>query len=214
MILWSPYGSTYTFVLLLIPFLALVKTDIATSKKITGLVLIFVVSNIPLAWFTAMAFPFSYPRLLALLLLFALILFVVYGRIRFRNAALVALVPMVLVLLFADKAAAKSDAVLGKNSPILIYDYTLEDNRLTYFYWNEKGENQASIPFTAQQASTMVLHDNQIFHNGTQLTLETSNKRKPMLVNGNTLVYLSDVGRGIGFFTLRTIELGRRPKTD
>jgi hypothetical protein len=207
MILLSPYGSTYTFVLLLIPFLALVKNDLAPWKKITGLALIFVTCNIPLAWFSEMAFPFSYLRLMALLLLFTLVFLLVYQKVRFKNVAVIALVPLLLVLFLMKETPVTSDAILGKDAPILIYDYTISNNTLTYCYWDEKGENSASMSYPIQQSTSVVLHENQIFHNGNQLTFDKSNKRKPLLIDGKTLIYLSDAGRGIGFYTLRQVAL-------
>jgi len=203
MILLSPYGSTYTFVLLLIPFLALVKNDMAPWKKIGGLVLILLVCNVPLAWFSKLVFPFSYFRLFALLLLFTVFFVLVYQRVRFQKVALITLVPMLLVLFLAKKAPVASDLILGKDAPILIYDYTISNDTLRYFYWNENGENQTAIVYPTQQSAPVDLHENQLFHNGNQLTFENSNKRKPMLLGGKTLIYLSDYGRGIGFYALR-----------
>lgn len=203
MILLSPYGSTYTFILLLVPFLALIKNDIAPAKKIGGMVLIFVICNVPVAWLSQLVLPFSFLRLMAVLALLALLVVLVYQKIRFRNVAVFTLVPMVLVLFLVKDMPVKSERVLGKDAPILIYDFAVANNKLTYYYWDEKGEHKKTIDYRAEQTVAMDLHENEVFKNGNELTFEKSNKRKPLLVDGKTLIYLSDYGRGIGFYTLR-----------
>ena len=96
--------------------------------------------------------------------------------------------------------------LLSQNSPILIYDYQIKNKQLTYFYWNENGENSKSIPFryTINQKITIV--NNQVYYNKKQLTFDTSNKLKPILIDNKTVLYLSDFDRGIGFYTIRKIK--------
>ena len=45
--------------------------------------------------------------------------------------------------------------------------------------------------------------DNQIYYCNKQLTFEYSNKKKPMRISKNEVVFLSDKNRGIGFYDLR-----------
>ena len=116
------------------------------------------------------------------------------------------LVPMVLILIFKKNETINSTALLQK-SPLLIYDYQIENNQLTYFYWNEKGENKDSIPFKSASSIHLEIREDKTIYKNKTLTFESSNKLKPMLLDDKTVIYLSDYGRGIGFYTLRKIEL-------
>ncbi|MCF6128462.1 DUF2029 domain-containing protein [Flavobacterium sp. AS60] len=199
MILLSPYGSTYTIILLIFPFLALLKSDISNVKKITLFIVLFLISNLSLSLFIEKAFPLSYLRLFLLLLLFVLFLFEFQQKINWKIVTVFSLMSMILVLIFKKNETVTS-TILLKNGPILIYDYKIKDNQLTYFYWNEKGENQAVIPFENKSCKAIELNSN-------QLTFDKNHKLKPILIDNKTVLYLSDYGRGIGFYTLRKMEL-------
>ena len=83
MILLSPYGSTYTFILLLFPFLALLKSEITIGKKGLFFGILFLINNLSLDLFITNLFPFSYLRLF-LLLAFS----VVFVAVMFQKSVL------------------------------------------------------------------------------------------------------------------------------
>lgn len=203
MILLSPYGSTYTFILLLFPFLALALNNIARWKKIMGFALIGIISNVPVSWMASLHYPANFIRLFALLLLFALLVFLVYRSIRVLKVSVLAVIALVAVLLLRKESPALSGHVLGENAPILIYDYAFKGNELIYAFRDENGDHKATTAFDGSQAQQLELRENQIFYNGSQVTFDNGNKQKPLLIDGNMLVYLSDYDRGIGFYTLR-----------
>lgn len=205
-ILISPYGSTYTFVLLVFPFFALLKSEISNSKKIAFCGLLLLVNNFPLSFFIENSFPISYLRLLFLVLLFGLFLLDLRQSINWKMVAVFTFIPMVLLLIFRKNETINSTLVIEK-SPLLIYDYQIKNNQLTYFYWNEKGENSVSIPFKTSSANELDIKENQIVSKNKILTFDKSHKYKPMLLDNKTVIYLSDYGRGIGFYTLRKINL-------
>lgn len=205
-ILISPYGSTYTFILLLFPFFVVAKSDMPNVKKAVFLFLLFLINNFPLSLFIAFPFPFSYWRLFALLAVFSLLLTMFYQNINLKMVSFVALASLGLALYFGVSKTANSSYFLDK-SPLLIYDYSIDNNRLTYNYWNQNGENNTSITL---QASTIVPADlirNEIYYYGKKIAAGNGNKLKPIVIDGKTLLYLSDEDRGIGFFTLRKLVL-------
>lgn len=205
-ILISPYGSTYTFIILLFPYFALLKSEISNVKKVVFNCLLLLVNNLPLSFFIQGSFPVSYLRLLFLMLLFGLFLFEYRQNINWKMVAIFTFVPMVFLLIFNKPETIHSTAVLEK-SPLLIYDYEIKNNQLTYFYWNQNGENKASIPFKNYSSKALYIKDNQVTYKIGKLTFDKSHKQKPMLIDNKTVIYLSDYGRGIGFYTLRKIEL-------
>ncbi len=202
MILLSPYGSTYAFILLLFPVLALLKSDLSNVKKVVFCTILALINNLPLSLFIEKDFPFSYLRLLFLLLLFALFLIYFWPKANWKIVATLFLIPFIMVFIFKQKKS-----LLPKELPILIYDYKFEDNELTFLYWNEKGKKEQNANLTVESVVPLELKNNQIFYKNRQLTFDKSNKLKPMLIDNKTVLYLSDYDRGIGFYTLRKMEL-------
>ena len=206
MILLSPYGSTYTFVLILFPFLALLKSAISDFKKTVFCGVLLLTNNLPLSFFMEKPFPFSYLRLFFLVAIFVIFMLCFLKKSHLLNAITIGCIVFGFGTFFKQERAQNSQAILSQNSPILIYDYQIKNKQLTYFYWNENGENSKSIPFryTINQKITIV--NNQVYYNKKQLTFDTSNKLKPILIDNKTVLYLSDFDRGIGFYTIRKIK--------
>jgi hypothetical protein len=204
MILVSPYGSTYTFILLIFPLFAILKSSLANWLKLVVVVFSFGITNFPLL--TNFPFPLSYSRLFMLTLFFAFLIFILRKSIQWRVVAIVAVLPLFL-LFFPDSKNTTSETFLKKKFPDLIYDYTISGSTITYYYWNERGVNKAAITIPLSGSEDANLIDNNIYYYGRLLVGDNSQKRKPVVINGKTLLYLSDYGRGIGFYTLRKMEL-------
>jgi hypothetical protein len=211
MIILSPYGSTYTLILLLFSFFALVKSDLSMVKKGIFLSLLFLINNLPLALFIENVFPFSYWRLYLMVVYFGVFIALFHKRIHWKIVITATFFPMVLILLFTKAKPEKSTLVL-EDSPILIYDYTLQTNsEINYFFltasfWDGQEKVIEWNP-NIKTFQPLALKNNQIFYKNQQLTFDNSHKLKPMLIDQKYILYLSDYGRGIGFYTLYKITL-------
>lgn len=211
MLLISPYGSTYALLLLIFPFLCASKMEIPQWQKGSAFVLFLLICNIPVTWISTLHFPLAYTRLLLMLVLLALACLLVWKVIDRKVVAIAVLLPTVVLMLLKKPDSDHSKAILSKDEPILIYDYAISNQKLTYFYWNENGENSASIAFGKTVKKGALLHDNEVFYDGRPVTFDHSNKCKAIALNDNTVVFLSDYGRGIGFYNLRVASL-KKPK--
>ncbi len=212
MILISPYGSTYTFILHLFLFFALLLSNISNVKKGIGFLLLFLISNLPLSIFITNDFPYSYLRLFLLLLFFGLFLIQFKQEFNGKLLAFACFIPMVLVLVFKKDEVGKSK-ILFKNGPMLIYNYEIQFNQKTNLYfltasfWDGK---EKKMFWPSQEINTfqaLKLKNNQVFYKNRQLTFDKSNKLKPMLIDKKAILFLSDYDRGIGFYTLRVTVL-------
>lgn len=206
-LLFSPYGSTYSFILLLFFLIAILKSSISIVQKSFFISLLFLINNVPLSYFIENKFPFSYLRLLALMLLFIGFVLQFYKAINWRIVVPISVFPILALLVLKEPKPMNSEPFSNEIFPILVYDYKISDNDLTYFYWNENGENSKSIPFKSKESKKLQIIDNQIYCDKKQLTFDKSNKLKPILIDNKTILFLSDYYRGIGFFTFRKIEL-------
>jgi hypothetical protein len=202
----SPYGSTYGFILMLFVLISILKSSISNIQKSVFLMLLFLINNLPISYFIENDFPFSYLRLFVLILLFIAFVSQILNTINWKVVIPISIIPLILLLINKPEKINSED-FSKEDFPILVYDYKVSNNQLTYSYWNEKGENKNSIPLLSNETKQLELINNQIYYNNKQLTFDKSNKLKPTLIDPKTILFLSDYDRGIGFYTFRKIEL-------
>lgn len=202
----SPYGSTYGFVLMFFVLISILKSSISDIYKSIFVVVLFLINNLPLSFFIENDFPFSYLRLFFLIVFFIAFVNQMNKTINWKIVISVSVVPLILLLI--NKPEKISPENFSKeNFPILVYDYKISNNQLTYFYWNEKGENTGSVRLLSNKIKQLEVINNQIFYNKQQLTFDRSYKLKPTLIDHKTILFLSDYDRGIGFYSFRKINL-------
>jgi hypothetical protein len=212
MILLSPYGSTYTFILLLFPFFALLSSVISNVKKIVFCVFLFLIGNLPLSVFIDNIYPFSYLRLfLSIVFAVAFVVFM-FERPVMIKAIILGCIAFIVGTFAEPPLHPKDTNLLAAGSPILIYDYKVEINphSKSYYLIANAWDGKEKVIFwkpRIQVFRPLNLKNNQVFYNNHQLTFDNSNKIKPKLIDNKTIIYLSDYGRGIGFYTLRKIDL-------
>lgn len=205
-ILLSPYGSTYTFILMFFPLLALLKSEISLVKKIIAIGILFLINNLPLSLFIEKSFPFSYVRLFLLVGISLLFLFYFFKKSIIVKPIVLSALILILGSFYKSEKIETSKPFLSEDTPILIYDYTINNNQLTYFYWNEKGENKKTVTLKIDSWKELEIKNQQIFYNNNQLTFDRNNKLKPILINNKEIVFLSDENRGVGFYDIRILD--------
>jgi hypothetical protein len=204
-ILISPNGSSYSLVLLIIPLLALGK---ARTGLLSALLLLAVICFIPvnrLEHFPAWA---QYPRLY-LLLFFFFGLMIRPLRSAWHGGVFAGSVSFFLLLSLASypRGVDRSRYFFSTEEHIFINDYWVSDGSLFYSYRDETGSHTVPAGLPVAASSALGLEGKQILYGGRPVTQSGDTKRKPMLINGTTILYLSDKNRGPGFYTLRKLEL-------
>lgn len=205
-LLLSPNGSSYSLILLLIPFMALANSE--RGYLYISIVLLFLICAIPVQAVAGWPLLLQFPRLYLLLLFFFLKIGITGTRLPFKP-----FIAFFAVLLLADagKMFARSDnsRYLLKEELPLVYSYAIKDNRLVYYYWDNTGSHEAMTGFFAQHstADAVRIQNNQVFYGNKQLTATSDRKKQAMLINGKEIIYLSDKKRGFGFYTLRILPV-------
>ena len=202
--LLSPNGSSYSLILLLMPWLAL-----ANSKRFywfAAMALLLFICFIPVSAFGGMPLLLRFPRLYGMLLFFGVL--VVVAGMQFPVKLFAAFVAL-LLLADAGKLFPHPDNtnyLLAEKLPF-VYEYAIKENQLVYYYWDDKGSHEARTTYAVHDYSTndVLIKNNQVYYKNKQLTSTPDNKKQVMLVNGKEIIYLSDKNRGFGFYTLRTI---------
>jgi len=205
----SPYGSTYAFLFFIFPFLALVKQQISVRKKLILIFLIGLVSNIHLSYFSDWQFPFSYMRFLILILFSTAFISLARSWINWQFSLFVVFISIGIKLVTNQSVTSNFTYFTKETIPLLTYDYCIDQNRLTYYYWNNNGINKNTLSQKIERFDSLKvdLYKHQIFVDNKQITFDQSNKLKPRLLKDGSVVFLSDKNRGIGFYNLLKLQL-------
>jgi len=203
----SPYGSTYSLIILIFVSIYVIKLKVNIKYRIAFFVLLFVINNIPTQYFLTLEFPFSYLRFFFFIVL--IILFFFTTDYKLTKNKIIVLAPLLTIIsaLFLKEEKENKPVTIVKNSPILMYDYALKNNIIEYTYWNQNGENKEAFPYKHRTKEELKLLDNQIYYNKKQITFSNTNKLNPVLVDDEKIIFLSDEQRGIGFYTLKEINI-------
>jgi hypothetical protein len=202
----SPNGSSYSLILLLIPLLALMTQKKTVASLLPALVLgaacyvpVFRLGNAPVL--------VQFPRLYLLLIFFSLLLRPL--KTAWHPGLWVALSLLFILPPLAGyrRETDNSTYFFPTEQHIFIYDYSVSKGGLVYSWWDDGGTQSAPAGFavTTATAEGLEIKNKQIYYNGKQLTSSPDSKRKPMLINGTFILYLSDKNRGPGFYTLRRL---------
>ncbi len=215
-ILISPNGSTYSLILLAMPFmgLAIAKGEQISHITFYGLSLILLLAfNLPVALFSNLPIPLQFPRLYLLLLFFFLPFFDLGFTYNFRLSILLLLV---FILLNFGKIRKEPDAskyLLNREEHLLIYNYGVSNGELFYNYWNGVASKPVYIKGISIESfdNNIFIRNGQLVYQGKQITDSKDQKKLPAVINGKYVLYLSDKNRGVGFYTLRKLDLPQEP---
>lgn len=203
----SPYGSSYSNILLLFILFAVQREGRSTFFWVTML-LIFLISNLPLGPFQALPLIFQFPRLLLMIILFVYLFAATTSKMKYSVLILYIFILGIPTLLQRDDAVDTSTRLLSDEKHNLIFDYGLKNGFLYYNYWEGESKIQSTeIPVTNLQKNSVFIKNNQVFYKDNQLTNSSDNKIKPGILNSKSIIYLSDKDKGIGFYTIRVISL-------
>jgi Protein of unknown function (DUF2029). len=189
-LLISPNGSSYSLILLLIPLIAFPNR----------IFLLLLICWLPIQWFESFPTIVRFPRLHLMLILFASIS-------KFNLKPILAFIAVFLIThifqLFPQPDPSRY--FFTTNTP-LIYKINIRQNHLAYFYWNGSGSHEVITNHLVTTAEEIPIINNQLIHNGHQLTHTPDLKKQAMLINNRQVIYLSDKNRGVGFYTLRVLK--------
>jgi hypothetical protein len=196
-----PYSSTYSNILLISLFISSLN-QFRRRHFFFISCLIFLLSNIKISYFSTFPLPFQFPRLFLGLGLFLYIYFLMEVSIPWKW-----ILGLFLGLLPAIKWSVDTPSnetlLLKKDLHALIVDFYIKDSILNYVYWDENGLNnyQTSIRINPELDQKAIVVNGQIIFKNKQLTFSSDRKLKPMILK-DKIIYLSDRGRGMGFYTL------------
>jgi hypothetical protein len=208
-VLLSPYGSTYTAILLVISYIYFVNKPVKNQWYLLAFcLLIGLISNLPIHYFNGLSPILAFPRMFLMLGLFG---FLFWNNIIslpvWKGLRLVVL--GAIAYLFLVKIPVNLSNELFPAAPLLTYDYGVKEGKLVYTSWGQTGPviNETSLEVSSLTTEGINLKNNQLFIDNELILATKDNLLKPAILNDTTLIYLSDYKRGIGFYQLRVLKL-------
>ena len=212
-ILISPYGSTYSNVLLLMLLIALLRENNQRFFWISAVV-VFLIGNLPTNTFESLPVVLRFPRLM---LMFGLLVFMFWmSRVSVNGKVFLAYLLLlgVPIAFQSSRREDNSKRLLSDATHNLIFDYGIKNGFIYYEYWYNGPEIYVTgIAATDIKTRGVEIRENEIFYNEEQMTSSADNKIRPSVLDNHSIIYLSDKGKGIGFYTLRVISLDHRKQT-
>ncbi|MCU0423118.1 MAG: DUF2029 domain-containing protein [Bacteroidia bacterium] len=189
LLLVSGYGNSFSLLFLLFPLTFFYEKFLPLNifQKF-GIVILFLIVVMPFYWFQSWPFPFRFLRLYSLLA----ILIILY-----RISEIHIYKPLFLVVIFiffipTSKHLNSGYNLLNSNSPLLVYDFSIEGHQLKLNYFDFNGPNIKLIKLPYHASKTLVLSD----------TVLSWRRVKRICVNDSEEYFLSDQNRGVGFYTI------------
>lgn len=208
-VLLSPYGSTYTAILLVISYIYFVNRPVKNQWYLLAFcMLIGLISNLPIHYFNGLSPMLAFPRMFLMLGLFG---FLFWNNIIslpvWKGLRLVVL--GAITYLFLVKIPVNLSNEFLPDAPLLTYDYGVKDGKLVYTSWSQTGPviNETNLEVSSLSTEGINLKNNQLFIDNELILATKDNLLKPAILNDTTLIFLSDYKRGIGFYQLRVMDL-------
>ncbi len=210
-LLLSGYGSNYSMLLLFFPAIAILTHNNFRKRSLwIGIfLLLFLAGNIPIYLLEDAPFLLQFPRLYALLLVFG---WIYWAEGPAPQPKLWFALGGLLLLKWGMSGTPQirlSNYYLPDGRYPIIFDYQLAPDGLLLQHFRGQGSEEDLHPTTDKiyEDSRVFIRDQQVFYADQRLTQSRGRKKKPMRLNEDEILYLSDEGRGVGFYTLRKVKL-------
>jgi len=201
--------ATYAQILWLIPVFYVMSISVSGLKKIAILGLLFLICNLPVSNLELMPLLLKFSRLWFSIVLAILVYSSLSRSVNYKYIGLVALLLLPLHFdMFSQPKSDHSTYVLDQQEYFMIFDFNVENNVLGYNALGKNGNEVVltEIPIHNFNENACQIVNNQIIMNGKQLTNSPDLKKKPVLVNGCEVFYLSDANSRRGAFTIKKIN--------
>ena len=207
-LLISGYGSSYSMLILLLPLLATPLLQMNWSLVIGLTILLFLAGNFRIYLLQDWPIWAQFPRFFALTGGLLLIYFSLGSKIPWKVLGILGFLLLTKHLL-TEKQLSHQPYFLPDGQHGIIYDYDFDQEHLHLIHLNGQGFNQVLFPHEEllQEDATLTIKNNQIYLGQRQISFNKSRKRRPIRINNKDVLYLSDEGRGVGFYTLRKIAI-------
>ena len=215
--LTQPRTATYAQILWLIPAIEVARSGLSKKWKVAFLCILLLVCNFPFHWLRGGPIVFEFSRMWLSIAL-AFISFRCFNfnfNPTFLKAFLILCIPLLTMSFIKEVEPNSSVYVLKPNTHFMVHDFNSEDNVLVYNVLGKKGNEsiRSTIKVESLDRTSCYISNNQVFYKKQQLTNNNAVKKKPALINGCDVYYLTDHHSRRGAFTIKKINVCSVNKT-
>jgi hypothetical protein len=205
-LLVSRHSAGYSLLLIIPLCITLVTKDTINYKYLILASLVLAV-NIPASFLATQIAPLQFLRFWLFLVVFFTWMISYSVTLNYRLAlACFFLFSGISYISFSD---SKHNYFSFQNTKGALYDFTVSGDDLILHSCYGDYDIQESYVFAGdlKEDKRLTLTGSDLFYNGKIICNSADHKLKPMLVNDTTVLFLSDLNQGVGFYKLRTILL-------
>lgn len=206
-VVFSGYSTVYSLILL-VPLAAfLIQNNSRNHLILLGLM--FLAISIKVSWFSTLPLVFQAPRLWLSLAVLIGILVLSNATYSWRSIVYVLIFSSILSMKSIFTSEHSSTLVRLEPTSLLTTGFTAKRGGLVVETFNQFGLQSQLIPMNIEQidTSSIWVENHQLVNADGYITTGIDQKRNPILVNNSTLYFLSDEGRGPGFFAVRKMDI-------
>lgn len=195
--LLSGYGNAFSLILLLIPILFLYPA--LKEKRWIGLLFglfLLAATVMPFYWFSNLNVLLRFPRLYAFVGLFLTALIAANFKLKWY-----AFLPIILAIIWpVSRVDYPQNYLANTKKSILEYDFSFDKNEIAIHSFDMRGPFITRFP--------LGFEINKAVENTSKMS-KPHKREKLFLVNDSIPVYLSDLNKGVGFYTIRIGNLNK-----
>jgi hypothetical protein len=207
-LLFSKHSATYSL-LLTIPFYIWLAKSMTSFHLIIIALILFAV-NIPPQLLSSYVLPVQYMRLWLFILAFLLTLRYFKAKIKLVHFSAFVILFFGLGAIGYSKHHPNYFKIQNTKGALFSYEQVNDSLILQSCY----GENDLNEGFHFKGAlksdPTLLIKEKKLFYRGHVVCEDGSNKLKPMLLNDTSVLFLSDLKQGVGFYKLRILSLPKK----
>jgi hypothetical protein len=205
-LLFTKYSASYSLILAL-PFLLISLQHINSPIKFAIILIIAFGINLPPGFFWNYPLPFKYIRLWTLLIAFLLLITQdkIVFNLKYFSAFFLCFFGISLFL----HSSVQPSYFSFQNSKGALYDYDLSGDSLTIYSCYGESDIVEKFPLKGElrEDPSLRVEENKLMYNNNVLYDEPSNKSKPRILNDTSILFLSDLKQGVGFYKLNIFSL-------
>jgi len=174
-----------------------------------GVLLLFLAGNIAIYRLQEAPFLLQFPRMYALILFVCWIYF--WERPIFASKVWIGLGILLLAKwgVSSSNKSSLADYYLPDGTYPIIFDYQPTATGLLIQHFRGQGAEEDTYITSDKiyEDPQLKIIDDQLYFGNQRLSDSKSRKKRPLRLNKREVIYLSDEGRGVGFYTIRKLQL-------
>jgi len=204
--------ATYAQILWIIPSITvIINSSLSKNAKLFYFAILFLVANFPFHWLEELQIVLRFSRMWLSILLAVIFFLSFKQKVNYKYIVAISLLllPLNLKAIFYNENQSNSEYVINEKKHFMIYDFEENNGSLLYHALGRNGDETviATININSFDSTLCEIIDNQVYYQDIQLTFNKALKKKPILINGCEVYYLTDHHSRRAAFTMKKIDV-------